>query len=492
MSSVLDGASADITAQHSDRKSIQISSFDAERGKSYTLTSFVSIYNNLNHENPLKKAKEKLIDAKEQGFESLYNSHVKQWNERWQTDLIIEGTNDDIDFHQKFIRSIIYTFLQSTQQDGSCPTNPMGFTSAGWAGHVFWDTEIWMFPGFLALHPEMASCMLRYRAETLSGAIENAKKSGHDGAEISWRSGFSGKEGARAPYSNQEHVSSDVVFTFWQHYLYTGDKDFLRNYGKTLIQEVARYIKSRVIYKNGRYEVHGVMTADEYSSNVNNSAYTNSGFKRALEIATKVSLLFGEAPDPMWAEIAEGMYVPFDEANQRFIEYDGYNGKVTKQADTELLIYPLEVPMTETVKENTLNYYSKRINKSGPAMSRAIYSIVYSSLKNKDKAYEEYLNSYQPYLKGPFYNFSETPKGNGGSSDFITGKGGTLQTVINGFVGMRIREDGVYLNPSLPKGWTSITLRRVRIGQGIYDIIVREGDFFELRLLDGYQNIAVY
>ena len=68
------------------------------------------------------------------------------------------------------------------------------------------------------------------------------------------------------------------------------------------------------------------------------------------------------------------MYVPFDPAKKRFIAFDGYKGLAAKQADTELLIYPLQykidaLDMTNIYK-NTFSFYAPKVLKNGPAMTR--------------------------------------------------------------------------------------------------------------------------
>jgi trehalose/maltose hydrolase-like predicted phosphorylase len=37
----------------------------------------------------------------------------------------------------------------------------MGLSSQGYNGHIFWDSELWMYPSLLALQPAMAkSCLI--------------------------------------------------------------------------------------------------------------------------------------------------------------------------------------------------------------------------------------------------------------------------------------------------------------------------------------------
>lgn len=101
----------------------------------------------------------------------------------------------------------------------------------------------------------------------------------------------------------------------------------------------------------------------------------------------------------------------------------------------------------------------------GPAMTWSIFSINEAQLqKSGCAAYTYLLRSSGPYLRDPFYQFSETaldkPERDGDSLafpfglypafPFLTGAGGFLQAFTHGLTGMRLREDVFYLDPTLP------------------------------------------
>ena len=69
--------------------------------------------------------------------------------------------------------------------------------------------------------------------------------------------------------------------------------------------------------------IDGVIPPDEYAVNVNNSVYTNYVAKLSLEFATAAAQLVGETPDPTWIQVANSMYIPFDNATQIHPEFDG-------------------------------------------------------------------------------------------------------------------------------------------------------------------------
>ncbi|MGH2442305.1 MAG: hypothetical protein ACRDFX_03970, partial [Chloroflexota bacterium] len=137
-------------------------------------------------------------------------------------------------------------------------------------------------------------------------------------------------------------------------------------------------------------------------------------------------------------------------------EFDGYDGRLTKQADVELLSYPLEFVSKREQIARDLDYYAKVIDPDGPAMSFSVYSIVSAQLGRPEEAYEYFKRGYLPNIRKPFFSFSETPLND--EPFFCTGAGGSLQALLAGFTGLRLREDHFVLSPTLPFQWQSLTL----------------------------------
>jgi hypothetical protein len=81
-------------------------------------------------------------------------------------------------------------------------------------------------------------------------------------------------------------------------------------------------------------------------------------------------------------------------------------------------------------------------------------------------AYTYTLNGFLPYLRAPWYQFSEqaiddvTLNGNTNPAfPFLTGHGGANQVVPFGFLGIRTDQPVLYINPSLPPQIPSIRIR---------------------------------
>lgn len=140
-------------------------------------------------------------------------------------------------------------------------------------------------------------------------------------------------------------------------------------------------------------------------------------------------------------------------------EHSTYKGENIKQADVNLLSYPLNIVNTTDDILKDLQYYQVRVPERGtPAMTYSIFTVLYSKLKNGNEAYKNFKESFQPYLKQPFGVFSETK---GGSNPyFLTGAGGVLQSMVFGFGGFNIGDKGIYItNNSIPSGWKKVTIK---------------------------------
>ena len=190
--------------------------------------------------------------------------------------------------------------------------------------------------------------------------------------------------------------------------------------------------------------------------------FTNAGAALALRNATRAAQILGESAPARWTQIADSLRMPFDEANQLFLQYDGFDLETSliKQADTVLLIYPLEWPMSSEVAANTLDYYAEHTDPDGPAMTDAMHAVDSAQIGEPGCATNTYLNrAIKPFIRDPFAQFAEARGDKAGSQDplagspaynFLTGSGGFAQVFIYGLTGFRWRADHVALDPMLP------------------------------------------
>ncbi len=155
-----------------------------------------------------------------------------------------------------------------------------------------------------------------------------------------------------------------------------------------------------------------------------------------------------------------------------------------------MLVYPLELPMSDQVKRKLLDYYGARINRHGPNMTWGFYAIGYSELDDRRRAYENFKASITPFIRPPFNLYSESPRNE--NPDILSGKATTLSSVIHGFAGLRVRDDGIHFKPRLPNGWTTITFRRLPIGKAVYNIAVDDRGAVKTTLLSGTPDIPIF
>jgi hypothetical protein len=131
---------------------------------------------------------------------------------------------------------------------------------------------------------------------------------------------------------------------------------------------------------------------------------------------------------------------------------------MVKQADVTLIQYPWAFPMPRRLATNDINYYVPRTDPTGPSMSDAVNEIDTAALHTPGcAAYVFTERSYQPFIKDPFDQFSETRTG--GAFTFMTGIGGFLQEFIYGYSGLRFTTAGVALDPVLSAQLPRLVLR---------------------------------
>ena len=127
-----------------------------------------------------------------------------------------------------------------------------------------------------------------------------------------------------------------------KYYQVTGDKEWLRDRGWPILKEVADFWTSRVERNGpGQYDIKNVIGANEWEENIDNNAFTNAIAIMTLGYATQAAEILGLTADPDWAHVAKNIPIlKFEDGATR--ENATYNGVMIKQADVNLLSYPLQ------------------------------------------------------------------------------------------------------------------------------------------------------
>lgn len=435
-------------------------SIQLKKGETFCFSLVGSVCSSRDFFDPYNEAERQVIYAVHEGEEALMQAHYRLWDELWQGDIRIEGDDDA----QRIVRFALFNLYSSCRGGSRLSIPPMGLSLQGYNGHIFWDTELWMYPPMLLLNQDIARSMLDYRFDRLPAARKKALAYGYRGAMFPWESDDSGEEATpthalTGPF--EHHITADIGIACWNYYCVTRDMRWLQREGYPLLKEIADFWASRVTRnQDGSYSIHNVTGADEYANGVTDNAFTNGAASLALKYACQAAEICGEKVPEIWREIGENIRVlQFENGVTR--EHSTYKGEMIKQADANLLAYPLGLITDEYRQRQDLEYYAERIDqKDGPAMSYSVYCVQYARMGEADKAYEMFRRCYEPNLRKPFGVISETPTSN--NPYFMTGAGGLLQAVLNGFCGLQITDEGIVQLPSaLPSHWKRVTVTGV-------------------------------
>ena len=426
-------------------------------GQAYQYSVVGSSITSSQHADPLNEAERLTIFAKLQGRTQLMAMHAKAWAELWKSDIVIEGDPQS----QQDVHSMLYHLYSFVREGSTNSPSPMGLSGLGYNGHVFWDTELWMFPAILQMNPSLAKSMVEYRFERLEAAKKNAFGKGYKGAMYPWESAETGVEetpvwALSGPF--EHHITACVGIAAWNYYSVTQDKEWLRTKGWPVLQATADFWASRVERNGpGKFDIINVVAADEWAENVDNNAFTNAAAIANLNYAAKAAALLGISPNADWALVAANIPI-LKFADGVTKEHATYKGEGIKQADVNLLSFPLKQITAKADIKKDLDYYSVRVpNEGTPAMTQAIFSLLYSRIGETQKAFSFFKDSYVPNLLPPFNVIAETKGGT--NPYFATGAGGIIQSVLNGFGGLEITDKGIIqLKSTLPTQWKKLTM----------------------------------
>jgi trehalose/maltose hydrolase-like predicted phosphorylase len=259
----------------------------------------------------------------------------------------------------------------------------------------------------------------------------------------------------------EHHITACVGIAAWNYYCVTQDKNWLKEKGFPILSATADFWASRVERNgSGKYDIKNVVAADEWAENVDNNAFTNAAAKTNLQYATEAAKLLGIAPDADWMNVANNIPILKME-NGVTREHATYNGEGIKQADVNLLSYPLKQITDVNQVKKDLAYYETRIQNAGtPAMTQAIFTLLYARLGDGEKAYQWFKDAYRPNLNPPFNVIAETKGGT--NPYFATGAGGVVQSLLMGFGGLEITPNGIIqIKSTLPKQWKNMTIKGI-------------------------------
>ena len=354
----------------------------------------------------------------------------------------------------------------------------------------------------------------------------------------------------------QFHVGLAIAYNAWVYYESTGDMDWLSGQGAELIIGITRLFASLAEYDShdGRYHIAGVMGPDEYhdgpagqhGGGLKDNAYTNVLaswlFRHSAHIFNDMvehqreylESRFEISPQEVqtWLNMAKNMYVPFN-ADGTIAQFEGYdelaeldwdfyrnkyrnigrldlllenegdmtnNYKLTKQADTIMLVYLLgpEGVIEELARmgyttdldavQRTVDHYIAR-SSNGSSLSRVVNAAVLAWL-DPDRSW----GSFQDAL---MVDLDDTQGGTTGEGIHLGAMAGSVDVVTRAYAGLRVRGDWLEFQPALPREIEAVDFTVLYYGQVIevsldHDILELEGSSVKADPVTIHVNDAEY
>ncbi len=483
----------------------------------------------LNHENTQIAAQNIIKEGLKIGYSGLFETQKQSWAKIWEmSDITING---DIKAQQG-IRFNIFQLNQTyLGKDSRLNIGPKGFTGEKYGGSTYWDTEAYCIPFYMATKDQnVARNLLTYRYNHLDKAIENAEKLGFkNGAALFPMVTMNGEECHNEWEITFEeiHRNGAIAFAIFNYKRFTNDTTYIPEKGLEVLIGIARFWHQRATYSThkNQYVILGVTGPNEYENNVNNNFYTNYiaqwCIKYCLEQVENIrekhqadferiiakTKLFDTEIHAM-KTVAENMYFPYSEELGIYLQQDGFLDKelitvsdldkkqrpinqkwswdrilrspYIKQADTLQGFYFFEDHFsTEKLKKHFDFYEPLTVHES--SLSPCIHSIQAAKLNQMEQAYTFYLRTSRLDLDD--YN-KEVEEGL-----HITSMAGTWMSIVEGFGGMRVKNNTLHFEPKIPAQWHEYSFK-INFRNQILKVEISQNQ--TKFLLEGTNEIAVF
>ncbi|HTO62958.1 MAG TPA: glycosyl hydrolase family 65 protein [Bradyrhizobium sp.] len=484
---------------HEERWSWQVA-----LGQTVRLNRIFTVFTSRDVARAAPGARDHLASIGAHGFRVATAAHIEAWRRRWE-EAEVRVVGDDM--AQRALRFATYHLIAAANSaDEHVSIGARGLTGEAYRGHVFWDTEVYMLPFYVLTDPPTARTLLLYRYHTLEAARRKAKDHGYEGALYAWESADTGDEttprravlpdGRVIPIRTGErehHISADIAYAIWQYWRASGDDTFMLEAGAEILVETARFWATRSqVETDGRAHIRQVIGPDEYHELVDDNAFTNAMAIFNLETAADTmeilqrkqvadwqplcTRLHLAAEEPArWRTVAGALVTGFDSATKLFEQFAGYyrlaeidvvaqrgcatpidtclgperirRSKAIKQADVVALSALLWEKWPAAVHEANFRYYEPR-TAHGSSLSPAVHALVAARLGDRAMA--------QAYFRQAAEVDLANNMGNAAGGVHMGALGALWQAAVFGVAGLRMRENGVVLDPHLLPGWAEM------------------------------------
>ena len=499
-------------------------------GSVWTVSVFSAVFTSLDGADPEKAAVKACLRAEEEGFGACLRAHEEAWENIWESsEIVLEG--DDTAARALHASQYHLNAIAPRHSDRlSIPAR--GLSGQTYKGAVFWDSEIFFFPMFVHTQPKIARSLLRYRIETLPGALQKAAEYGYRGAFYPWESQEGGVEGCtnfnvvdvfthrpvRTYFRDKQiHISADIVYALRSYYEITGDRSLLEEGGARVILECARFYLSRACahVDDERVDFDDVIGPDEYHERVRNNAFTNQMIRHCLNTALALREIFSDRPEWFsallrelhyekdWALLAQVLerisrprvkngvteqfdgYFDLEDCSLDMVRsrlrdpkeyWGGDHGvagttQIIKQAD----VIAMAALFPEVFSDDQLNanwaYYEPR-TEHGSSLSACMYALTACRIGRLEEAWKLFLKTAEIDVSGEGKQWA--------GEIYIGGthpasNGGAWMIAALGFAGLRMRNGRIEITPRLPEPVKRLRFPVTAAGKRFIIDITREG-----------------
>ncbi len=441
------------------------------------------------------------------GFDILLTSQRANLAKFWdRADVQVQARLNPVR-QQQAVRWNLYQVAQATWRAEGAGVPAKGLTGQAYEGHYFWDTEIYVLPFLTYTQPRIAHNLLAVRHSMLGRARERAAEMSQRGALFPWRT-INGEEASSnfQQGTAQYHINADIAYAVMRYAQVEGSGRMLGDIGAQILVETARLWEDLGFYgADKKFHIHGVTGPDEYTTVVNDNAYTNLMARLNLNFAAAtVRRLREERPEDytalvhavrlQWSEVesweraAAAMHVPFDAQrgihpqDETFLDRERwdldatprekfplllhyhplviYRHQVLKQADIVLAMFLLGDEFSEEQKRRNFDYYDP-LTTGDSSLSASVQSIIAAEIGKERQA----LEYFQYALLMDLGNVA----GNASDGVHIASAASVWSALVFGFGGDRDFGGQLSFTSRLPRAWNELAFslrfsgRRIRV-----------------------------
>jgi alpha,alpha-trehalose phosphorylase len=431
-----------------------------------------------------------LTGARYVGWDGLLADQRNYLDEFWDAaDVEVDG--DPV--LQQAVRFGLFHALQAGARAERRAVPAKGLTGPGYDGHAFWDTEGFVLPLLTYTLPDAAADVLHWRRSILDQARQRAQTLGLAGAAFPWRTIHGEECSAYWPAGTAAmHINAVIAYAVERYRLVTGDLSLERDCGLELLVETARLWRSLGHHAStGVWHIDGVTGPDEYSAVADDNVFTNLMAARNLHAAVRACArqpdvaeglgVTGEELDA-WQAAADAMHIPYDdelgvhpqsEGFTRYAPWDFeasgnrsplmlsapyfqlYRKQVVKQADLVLAMHWCPEAFTADQKARNVDYY-ERITVRDSSLSACTQAIMCAEVGHLELAHDYAHEASLVDLRDLHANTRD--------GLHMASLAGSWSTLVEGFGGLRERDELLSLDPRLPNGIKRLAFRLRRHG----------------------------